>query len=77
MESLETDDNETVEEHPVNIITFEDYDDEVEAEADTEPTDDSQQNNDTLVLVSKGKYYKQTYRRAWESMPDFKGTITL
>lgn len=22
----------------------------------------------------KGKYYKQTYRTAWEQMPDFKGT---
>lgn len=21
----------------------------------------------------KGKYYKQTYREAWEHMPDFKG----
>lgn len=21
----------------------------------------------------KGKYYKQTYRQAWENMPDFKG----
>lgn len=23
--------------------------------------------------VVKGKYYKQTYRAAWEHMPDFKG----
>lgn len=22
---------------------------------------------------NKGKYYKQTYRTAWEQMPDFKG----
>lgn len=25
------------------------------------------------TVVIKGKYYKQTYRPAWESMPDFKG----
>jgi len=25
--------------------------------------------------VVKGKYYKQTYRTAWESMPDFKGWL--
>lgn len=23
--------------------------------------------------ISRGKYYKQTYRPAWEEMPDFKG----
>lgn len=26
--------------------------------------------------VVKGKYYKQTYRAAWEHMPDFKGWLT-
>lgn len=25
--------------------------------------------------VNKGKYYKQTYRTAWEQMPDFKGAL--
>lgn len=29
-------------------------------------------NTSNLTLV-KGKYYKQTYRPAWEQMPDFKG----
>lgn len=27
----------------------------------------------SLASAVKGKYYKQTYRPAWESMPDFKG----
>nr|CAH7737781.1 unnamed protein product [Callosobruchus chinensis] len=27
------------------------------------------------TYVSRGKYYKQTYRPAWESMPDFKGWL--
>lgn len=25
------------------------------------------------ITSVKGKYYKQTYRTAWEQMPDFKG----
>lgn len=25
----------------------------------------------------RGKYYKQTYRPAWEHMPDFKGIIFI
>lgn len=30
----------------------------------------------TLKVTSvKGKYYKQTYRSAWEQMPDFKGKL--
>lgn len=35
--------------------------------------DESGSGQNVDCLVSKGKYYKQTYRRAWESMPDFKG----
>lgn len=31
------------------------------------------QNSTLKVTASKGKYYKQTYRTAWEQMPDFKG----
>lgn len=31
-------------------------------------------NTPNLTLV-KGKYYKQTYRPAWEQMPDFKGNM--
>lgn len=34
--------------------------------------------NTSLTSLSgsaKGKYYKQTYRPAWESMPDFKGIV--
>lgn len=27
------------------------------------------------ITSAKGKYYKQTYRTAWEQMPDFKGAI--
>lgn len=26
--------------------------------------------------LKSGKYYKQSYRTAWEQMPDFKGTTT-
>lgn len=29
--------------------------------------------NTTNLTLVKGKYYKQTYRPAWEQMPDFKG----
>lgn len=29
----------------------------------------------TLSIHSRGKYYKQTYRAAWEHMPDFKGWL--
>lgn len=32
----------------------------------------SHSNTKNVTLV-KGKYYKQTYRPAWEQMPDFKG----
>lgn len=31
--------------------------------------------NTTNLTLVKGKYYKQTYRPAWEQMPDFKGAI--
>lgn len=27
--------------------------------------------------IVRGKYYKQTYRPAWEMMPDFKGFIFI
>lgn len=33
------------------------------------------QNLALKVASSKGKYYKQTYRTAWEQMPDFKGGL--
>lgn len=36
----------------------------------------SPSNSANLTLV-KGKYYKQTYRPAWEQMPDFKGWFLL
>lgn len=72
METLEPDEEAIAQEPPVNIITFEDYEHDGELhEADVQQVQD----NSTLVLVSKTKYYKQTYRRAWESMPDFKGTF--
>lgn len=29
--------------------------------------------NAANLTIVKGKYYKQTYRPAWEQMPDFKG----
>lgn len=32
---------------------------------------------ETSQLSIKPKYYKQTYRSAWEQMPDFKGTVIL
>lgn len=31
------------------------------------------QNLQLKITSTKGKYYKQTYRTAWEQMPDFKG----
>lgn len=31
------------------------------------------QHSPLKVTSAKGKYYKQTYRTAWEQMPDFKG----
>ncbi|CAH1119639.1 unnamed protein product [Phaedon cochleariae] len=31
--------------------------------------------NIILGTIPKGKYYKQTYRPAWEQMPDFKGWL--
>lgn len=43
---------------------------------------DYEDNYETITVSSsqalasgavKGKYYKQTYRAAWEHMPDFKG----
>lgn len=41
--------------------------------------DDSSVTYTTISLTNssnivRGKYYKQTYRPAWEQMPDFKGT---
>lgn len=32
---------------------------------------------DTAVKGKYSKYYKQTYRPAWEHMPDFKGNVSL
>lgn len=29
--------------------------------------------NSSNSIAVRGKYYKQTYRPAWEQMPDFKG----
>lgn len=31
----------------------------------------------TSNSATKGKYYKQTYRPAWEHMPDFKGNSNI
>lgn len=36
---------------------------------------DTQGSRNYKITSSKGKYYKQTYRTAWEQMPDFKGEV--
>lgn len=58
--------NEIIEEENKNVeIIAVEYDDTYE------PLNTSLTSN--LSGSVKGKYYKQTYRPAWESMPDFKG----
>ncbi|GJQ68683.1 hypothetical protein Trydic_g17223 [Trypoxylus dichotomus] len=64
-------DEETAQSKQVSEINLEyrDYEDNYETITVSSPQ----------VLASgavKGKYYKQTYRAAWEHMPDFKGWLT-
>lgn len=47
--------------------------DEDSAEVQFDSLEEIKEYEQSSVNTNKGKYYKQTYRVAWEQMPDFKG----
>nr|XP_023028072.1 uncharacterized protein LOC111516120 [Leptinotarsa decemlineata]XP_023028078.1 uncharacterized protein LOC111516120 [Leptinotarsa decemlineata] len=47
----------------------------VESYDNVDITPSNSSNNVSLKVNLKGRYYKQTYRPAWEQMPDFKGWL--
>lgn len=63
IEQIETEEQHETEFNVIPVQLVESYDGVALASPSNAPS---------LTLV-KGKYYKQTYRPAWEQMPDFKG----
>lgn len=51
--------------------------DEDNSEVQFDSLEDIKEYDQSSLNTNKGKYYKQTYRVAWEQMPDFKGTCWI